>query len=225
MLQEAETLNPFESSLKNGLLNQLVHADESSGDDDGRTRNADEEVVDLKRQMVLMKQQMEEKDRTIQLMQVQMMKYERVSDDATENGQPADMCNAATQTERIRPVSAGPSLLHSLSSDSNGAPLVSWTDTWGRRSRTPASGGSSSSVADSRTSSASRVPTSRNSRSVVPGHQRILLGSSGESQSSIPLIKGNQRKTGTAVDSVPNMRRPPVVAAPRKAMTSGVQKP
>lgn len=67
---------------------------------------------------------MEEKDRTIQLMQVQMMKYERVSDDSGENCEPADMCNAATQTERIRPVSAGPSILHSLPSDSNGSPLV-----------------------------------------------------------------------------------------------------
>lgn len=75
-------------------------------------------------QMVLMKQQMEEKDRTIQLMQLQMMKYERVSEDDSENGQPADMCNAATQTERIRPVSAGPSLLQTLPSDSNGAPFV-----------------------------------------------------------------------------------------------------
>lgn len=126
VLQEAETLNPFESSLKNGLLHQLVHADESGEDDDGRTRNPGEEVVDLKRQMVLMKQQMEEKDRTIQLMQLQMMKYERVSEDTGENGQPADMCNAATQTERIRPVSAGPSLLQSLPSDSNGVPLVSF---------------------------------------------------------------------------------------------------
>lgn len=224
VLQEAETLNPFESSLKNGLLHHLVHADESAEDDGERTRNADEEVVDLKRQMVLMKQQMEEKDRTIQLMQVQMMKYERI-EDSNENGQPTDMCNAATQTERIRPVSAGPSLLQSLPSDSNGSPLVSWTDTWGRRSRTPASGGSSigSSIIENRTSSTSRVPTvtSRSSRS---GHQRLSMTSPGDSPSSIPLVKGNHRKTGTAIDSVPNTRRPPVVAAPRKIMTSGHQK-
>ncbi|XP_026286309.1 uncharacterized protein LOC113211966 isoform X2 [Frankliniella occidentalis] len=227
VLQEAETLNPFESSLKNGLLHQLVHADESGEDDDGRTRNPGEEVVDLKRQMVLMKQQMEEKDRTIQLMQLQMMKYERVSEDTGENGQPADMCNAATQTERIRPVSAGPSLLQSLPSDSNGVPLVSWTDTWGRRSRTPASGGNGNPVIESRTSSTSRVPTiaSRNSRSIGPG--RLGMGSSGDtpSPSSIPLVKGNHRKTGTAIDTVPNTRRPPVVAAPRKAISSSNQKP
>ncbi|KAK3911296.1 Serine-rich coiled-coil domain-containing protein 1 [Frankliniella fusca] len=224
VLQEAETLNPFESSLKNGLLHQLVHADES-GDDDGKARNPGEEVVDLKRQMVLMKQQMEEKDRTIQLMQLQMMKYERVSEDSGENGQPADMCNAATQTERIRPVSAGPSLLQSLPADANGAPLVSWTDTWGRRSRTPASGGNGSPVIESRTSSTSRVPTitSRNSRSIGPS--RLGVGTSGDTPSSIPLVKGNHRKTGTTIETVPNTRRPPVVAAPRKAISSLNQKP
>ncbi|XP_034245217.1 uncharacterized protein LOC117647543 isoform X2 [Thrips palmi] len=227
VLQEAETLNPFESSLKNGLLHQLVHADDSGEDSEGRVRNPDEEVVDLKRQMVLMKQQMEEKDRTIQLMQVQMMKYERISDDVTENGQPADMCNAATQTERMRPVSAGPSLLQSLPSDSNGTPLVSLTDTWGRRSRTPASASSigGSPAVENRAPSASRVPTvtSRSSRSVTPGHQRLglSLAFTGDSPSSIPLVKGHHRKTGTAVDSVPNTRRPPVVTAslPRKAGT------
>lgn len=35
-----------------------------------------------------------------------------------------ETCNAATQTEKIRPVSAGPSLLQSLPSDGTMGPLV-----------------------------------------------------------------------------------------------------
>lgn len=103
----------------------------------------------------------------------------------------------------------------------------SLTDTWSRRSRTPASASSisGSPVVENRAPSASRVPTvnSRSSRSVTPGHQRLglSLAFSGDSPSSIPLVKGHHRKTGTAVDSVPNTRRPPVVAASlsRKAGT------
>nr|CAD7447001.1 unnamed protein product [Timema bartmani] len=128
VLQEAETLNPFDSSLKNGLFYSLASS-EDGGDCEGQLvgGGAGEEVADLRRQTVLLQQQLEEKERTIQLLQVQMTKY-TTSTSLPQSTAPSssapETCNAATQTERVRPVSAGPSLLQSLPSESNIGPLV-----------------------------------------------------------------------------------------------------
>nr|CAD7264507.1 unnamed protein product [Timema shepardi] len=140
VFKDAETLNPFDSSLKNGLFYSLASS-EDGGDCEGQlvggSGGTGEEVTDLRRQTVLLQQQLEEKERTIQLLQVQMTKY--TTSTATSSSVP-ETCNAATQTERVRPVSAGPSLLQSLPSESNMGPLVSSSDVCTRRqSETPLS--------------------------------------------------------------------------------------
>jgi hypothetical protein len=48
---------------------------------------------------VFLQQQLDEKERTIQLLQLQMTKY--TNSDATTNAAGKDSCNAATQTERV----------------------------------------------------------------------------------------------------------------------------
>lgn len=137
VLQEAETLNPFDGTLKNGLFYTLANSEvmaavnTEDGSESGVSHSPQEEVADLRRQVVFLQQQLDEKERTIQLLQLQMTKY--TNSDATSNAAGKESCNAATQTERIRPVSAGPSLLQSLPSENNMGPLVSLTDTWDRR--------------------------------------------------------------------------------------------
>ncbi|XP_049937288.1 uncharacterized protein LOC126410973 isoform X2 [Schistocerca serialis cubense] len=135
-LQKAETLNPFDTQLKNGLFYNLASTDVPVGETDETNRSPQEELADLRRQVVFLQQQLEDKERTIQLLQVQMTKY---TDKARENNvhtDQAETINAATQTERLRPVSAGPSLLQSLPSDSANGPLVSSSEVWLRRAST-----------------------------------------------------------------------------------------
>ncbi|XP_021927916.1 uncharacterized protein LOC110833761 isoform X7 [Zootermopsis nevadensis] len=137
VLQEAETLNPFDGTLKNGLFYTLASsevmagADTEDGSESGVGHSPQEEVADLRRQVVFLQQQMEEKERTIQLLQLQMTKY--TNSDSVTHAAAKESCNATTQTERDRPVSAGPSLLQSLPSEGNMGPLVSLTDTWVQR--------------------------------------------------------------------------------------------
>jgi hypothetical protein len=50
-------------------------------------------------QVVFLQQQLDEKERTIQLLQLQMTKY--TNSDATSNAAAKESCNAATQTERV----------------------------------------------------------------------------------------------------------------------------
>jgi len=49
--------------------------------------------------VVFLQQQLEEKERTIQLLQLQMTKYTNSS--TTTNAAAREACNAATQTERV----------------------------------------------------------------------------------------------------------------------------
>lgn len=143
VLQEAETLNPFDGTLKNGLFYTLASSEvvdggnTEDGNESGVGQSPQEEVADLRRQVVFLQQQLEEKERTIQLLQLQMTKYTNgdaaAANASSTNSAAKESCNAATQTERIRPVSAGPSLLQSLPSENNMGPLVSLTDTWDRR--------------------------------------------------------------------------------------------
>ncbi|XP_021927911.1 uncharacterized protein LOC110833761 isoform X2 [Zootermopsis nevadensis] len=136
-LMRAETLNPFDGTLKNGLFYTLASsevmagADTEDGSESGVGHSPQEEVADLRRQVVFLQQQMEEKERTIQLLQLQMTKY--TNSDSVTHAAAKESCNATTQTERVRPVSAGPSLLQSLPSEGNMGPLVSLTDTWVQR--------------------------------------------------------------------------------------------
>ncbi|XP_067008406.2 uncharacterized protein [Anabrus simplex] len=169
-LQQAETLNPFDSSLKNGLFYNLASSEAPSGDSDesgqSSCRNPQEEIADLRRQVEFLQQQLAEKQHTVQLLQIQMTKYSNAETVSSSQAPPKETCNAATQTERIRPVSAGPSLLQSLPSDNNLGPLVSSSDTWGRRKQQQMMPGGDV-VAPRATSS--RLPASRTwKRSSLP---------------------------------------------------------
>jgi len=48
-----------------------------------------------------MKQQMEEKDRIIRMLQAQILKLEHSDEESSDREQEKEFCNAATQTERV----------------------------------------------------------------------------------------------------------------------------
>ncbi|XP_014474267.1 PREDICTED: uncharacterized protein LOC106744215 isoform X2 [Dinoponera quadriceps] len=149
VLQEADTLNPFDNSVKNGLFCNLnlnlneggETIDVSTSPGSGGSSIADE-LADLRRQVIFLQGQVEDRDRTIQQLQAQFLKLQGPTNGdaqtcivpARNNNIPSvDTCNAATQTEKTRPVSAGPSILQSLPQDGSMGPLVSWSDSWDRQ--------------------------------------------------------------------------------------------
>lgn len=130
VLQEGDTSNPFDNSLKNGLCYNVASNDTSSAEDTPTKTKDAEQISDLKRQVVFQQHQLDEKERLIQALQAQVAKYEQSE---TCLPKPVETCNAATQTERVRPLSTGPSLLSGLPSDSPGGSLVSNTsESWSR---------------------------------------------------------------------------------------------
>ncbi|CAK9807315.1 hypothetical protein ANTPLA_LOCUS5324 [Anthophora plagiata] len=141
-LTRAETLNPFDSSVKNGLfynLNEGSTADVGTSPGSGGSSIADE-LADLRRQVVFLQGQVEDRDRTIQILQFQISKLQGPNGDGQtcalttnhNNVSSSNTCNAATQTEKTRPVSAGPSLLQTLPQEDDMGPLVRWSDSWDR---------------------------------------------------------------------------------------------
>ncbi|XP_060813100.1 uncharacterized protein LOC132905629 isoform X3 [Bombus pascuorum] len=146
VLQEAETLNPFDNAMKNGLfynLNEVGTADVSTSPGSGGSSIADE-LADLRRQVVFLQGQVEDRDRTIQVLQFQISKLQGPNGDGQtcaltsnhKNLSSPNTCNAATQTEKTRPVSAGSSLLQTLPQEDVMGPLVRWSDS-GDRQRPP----------------------------------------------------------------------------------------
>ncbi|XP_011068455.1 PREDICTED: uncharacterized protein LOC105154549 isoform X2 [Acromyrmex echinatior] len=151
-LTRTETLNPFDNP-KNGLFCNLNEdgnnmTDVSTSPGSGGSSIADE-LADLRRQVVFLQGQVEDRDRTIQvrdrtieLLELQMSKFQEPKNGDIQsctlptrniNVSSGDTCNAATQTEKTRPVSAGPSLLQSLPQDGVMGPLVSWSDSLDRQ--------------------------------------------------------------------------------------------
>lgn len=123
ILQDAETLNPFEvSNTKNYFYHALASTDLPHGFTHTPTGDTpdfnpidpndivQQENMDLKRQLILMQQQLEDKDRTIHLLQQQMTKYM----DITNVEKDPVKVNAAVQTER-------PKFLQSISSSEEGS--------------------------------------------------------------------------------------------------------
>ncbi|XP_012149480.2 uncharacterized protein LOC100878688 isoform X2 [Megachile rotundata] len=142
-LTRTETLNPFDNSMKNGLfynLNEGNTADVSTSPGSGGNSIADE-LADLRRQVVFLQGQVEDRDRTIQVLQFQISKLQGPNgvDGQTcalasnHNNVTPDTCNAATQTEKVRPVSAGPSIMQQPSQDDVVWPLMKWSDSWDQR--------------------------------------------------------------------------------------------
>ncbi|XP_018579087.1 uncharacterized protein LOC108917117 isoform X3 [Anoplophora glabripennis] len=145
VLNESETHNPFESqaALTNGLFNSLCPSDTEATQNDDNESEARLELAELRRQVLFLQGQLEDKEKTVQSLQEQMIKL--ANDNYHSNSAPAStishesqMCNAATQTERIRPISAGPSLLNGSSVDGSAGSLVSASETpTPRKSRQP----------------------------------------------------------------------------------------
>ncbi|XP_076064705.1 uncharacterized protein LOC143038891 isoform X3 [Oratosquilla oratoria] len=129
ILQTTDTINPFDANLRNSLYWSLASSDPPcgvSGEGDKDTISATQvtqENADLRRQVVLLQQQLEEKDRTIRLLQQQMTKY------TSSSPQPAELnevINAATQTERVGRSSAlSTNLSRTASIDDGLGPMVS----------------------------------------------------------------------------------------------------
>ncbi|XP_034944330.1 probable serine/threonine-protein kinase DDB_G0282963 isoform X2 [Chelonus insularis] len=150
VLTRADTLNPFNNSTVNGLshnLNEDTSVDSNGSLVNGALNIADE-LADLRRQVIFLQGQVEDKDRMIQNLQLQVARQQELmnSVDSTScasstygsNMSPLkDVCNAATQTEKIRPVSAGPSLLQSFPQENGMGPLVSWSNTWNNQNSSP----------------------------------------------------------------------------------------
>ncbi|XP_044011488.1 M-phase inducer phosphatase isoform X3 [Aphidius gifuensis] len=134
VVQEAETLNPFSNSSVNGFFQNLNDDDTTDANihlSNGNVNIADK-MTDLRRQVIFLQGQLDDKDRTIHQLQMQVAKQQELfnstdsqSCELNSTKISKETCNAATQTEKIRPVSAGPSLLQSIPSDSSMGPLVS----------------------------------------------------------------------------------------------------
>ncbi|CAH2008284.1 unnamed protein product [Acanthoscelides obtectus] len=138
VLNESETHNPLDSQtiLSNGIFSSpypdtASNCDSLHESDDSGTK-AKFEMAELRKQVLFLQGQIEDRETTIQSMQEQMIKLSNENYHA--NSAPASvtadcqMCNAATQTERIRPISAGPSLLNGSPIDGTAASLVSASD-------------------------------------------------------------------------------------------------
>nr|XP_031842163.1 uncharacterized protein LOC116431209 isoform X3 [Nomia melanderi] len=144
LLQGTETLTPFDNTVKNGLFYNLnegstVDANTSPGSEDS---SIVDELADLRRQVIFLQGQVEDKDRTIQVLQFQMSKLQGPNNIERQNCAlnnsrntilSMDTCNAATQTDKTRPGSAGTSLLQTLPRDGVMGPVVSWSDSWDRQ--------------------------------------------------------------------------------------------
>nr|CAI5818996.1 unnamed protein product [Callosobruchus analis] len=137
-LMRSETHNPLDSQtiLTNGIFSSPYPTTASNCDslqesEDSATK-AKFELAELRKQVLFLQGQIEDRETTIQSLQEQMVKL--ANENYHANSAPASvtadcqMCNAATQTERIRPISAGPSLLNGSPVDGSAASLVSASD-------------------------------------------------------------------------------------------------
>ncbi|XP_022258003.1 uncharacterized protein LOC106472770 isoform X2 [Limulus polyphemus] len=112
VLHEAETLNPFDTSTAENVFYQnLVNSDLPSGYlmgkesidvESPKSRSAlTLENSDLRRQVILLQEQLEEKDCVIRLLQQQMTECTAATD-KSETFLEGNKCNSATQTERVK---------------------------------------------------------------------------------------------------------------------------
>lgn len=128
VFQNQETENTFDSS-QNGMYYNLGH--DGASEEISKVKSdteISEELADLRRQVVFLQQQLKEKDRVTQTLLEEHMRLKESREDKHNLEVSKETCNAATQTERIRPVSSGPSLIQSLPNDGAGGSLVSSTN-------------------------------------------------------------------------------------------------
>ena len=116
---QADTVNPFDSSGRNGFYRQLALSDsrqnlcslDSVASSSDVINRLSEEIVDLKRERILLKQQLEEKDRIIKQMKDKVPRRNDVLGDAkwqlpptgkkVKSDKKSEKINVATQTERV----------------------------------------------------------------------------------------------------------------------------
>ncbi|CRL00117.1 CLUMA_CG013398, isoform A [Clunio marinus] len=125
-LMRSDTLNPFEV---NGQIFNGNNCENVDDDSKGKEKKDDQnnvvlsneqmallqdqrqELADLRRQVVFLQSQMDDKDRTIRIQQNKLEEYEKEkSKDAnlmTEGVNVIETATCATQTERLRPISMG----------------------------------------------------------------------------------------------------------------------
>ncbi|XP_074104571.1 uncharacterized protein LOC141531009 isoform X3 [Cotesia typhae] len=190
-LTRADTLNPFTTSV-NGLFHNLNEdSTDSSGLLSNGALNIADELTDLRRQVIFLQGQLEDKDRAIQNLQLQVAKQQDLinsvdsqNSSVSYGSSTKDVSNAATQTEKIRPISAGPSLLQVFPQDNGMGPLVSWSESWNQNtSQRPLSiaemssnGTSSSSTKNNR--KIERPRTIRPRQEQIQASNRLLNGNS-----------------------------------------------
>lgn len=104
---QSETHNPFENQavLTNGIFNSLCNSDSDTAQEDNEQK-AKMELAELRRQILFLQGQLEDKEKTVQSLQEQMIKltnenYHANSAPASTISSENQMCNAATQTERV----------------------------------------------------------------------------------------------------------------------------
>lgn len=136
VLQATDTMNPFDANLRNSLYLSLASSEAPAlnGDKDSLTASPAQvcqENVDLRRQVVLLQQQLEDRDRTIRLLQQQLsqtltLSATTIAPTPTTTTTTIPTVNAATQTDRMTrgaPLSA--SLSRAASIDDGLGPTVS----------------------------------------------------------------------------------------------------
>ncbi|XP_017888425.1 uncharacterized protein LOC108629948 isoform X4 [Ceratina calcarata] len=213
VFQEAETLNPFDTSIKNGLfynLNEGNTTDVGTSPGSGGSSIADE-LADLRRQVVFLQGQVEDRDRTIQVLQFQVSKLQGPNGDGQtcalttnyNNVSSTNTCNAATQTEKTRPVSAGPSLLQTLPQEDVMGPLVScvgWSNSWDRH-RSPLLGELNGNRSSRK--STDRIPRTIKFRQEEGGHRQNGLADrpSAESSTSKRTVKSKDSRIAESSDN------------------------
>ncbi|KAG8037132.1 hypothetical protein G9C98_004454 [Cotesia typhae] len=154
--------------------------------------NYQQDIVYIKTgQVIFLQGQLEDKDRAIQNLQLQVAKQQDLinsvdsqNSSVSYGSSTKDVSNAATQTEKIRPISAGPSLLQVFPQDNGMGPLVSWSESWNQNtSQRPLSiaemssnGTSSSSTKNNR--KIERPRTIRPRQEQIQASNRLLNGNS-----------------------------------------------
>ncbi|XP_044575807.1 uncharacterized protein LOC123259380 isoform X3 [Cotesia glomerata] len=195
-LTRADTLNPFNTSV-NGLFHNLNEdSTDSSGLLSNGALNIADELTDLRRQVIFLQGQLEDKDRAIQNLQLQVAKQQDLinsvdsqNSSVSYGSSTKDMSNAATQTEKIRPISAGPSLLQGFPQDNGMGPLVSWSESWNQNiSQRPLS------IAEMSSNGTSSSSTKNNRKIERP---RTIRPRQEQTRASNLLLNGNSSITNS----------------------------
>lgn len=108
LLLQSETHNPFDNQvvLTNGIFNSLCPSDLDNAQGEDNEEKARLELAELRRQVLFLQGQLEDKEKTVNSLQEQMIKlanenYHANSAPASTVASENQMCNAATQTERV----------------------------------------------------------------------------------------------------------------------------